>query len=68
MVSRERIDYMKYRALLSKIRWFFETEDAMQVVRLRMLRGKATLGTYKELSIWAGEAENNLRKEVEDND
>ena len=66
MVSRERIDRMKYKILLSKIRWFLETEDAMRTVRNLMFRGRTTLATYKELSQWAGKIESELRKEVED--
>lgn len=62
------LDYVKYQELLGRIKWYFETEDALRVVRLRMLRGKSTLRTYKELAIWAGAAESDLRKEVEDND
>lgn len=62
------LDYVKYQDLLDRVAWFFETEDAMRVIRLRMLRGKSTLGTYKELAIWAGEIESELRKEVEDYD
>lgn len=68
MVSQERIDQMKYKILLSKVGWFFETEDALRVVRSRVANGKATLGTYKELAVWAGAVESDLRKEVEDND
>ena len=53
--------------LLNKIGFFFETEDALRVVRLRVSRGKATIGTYRDLARWAGDIEGQLRKEVEDN-
>lgn len=56
------------RDLIDLVGFFFETEDALRVVRLRISQGKATLATYSELAGWAGDVESRLRKEVEDND
>jgi hypothetical protein len=56
----------KYNTLLAKVRWFFETEDALRTVHLRLVRGKTTLETYRELSVWAGDIESELRRECDD--
>lgn len=60
--------YVKYQDLLDRVRWFFEIEDAMKYVRLQVAQGYTTLGTYRELAIWAGAVESDLRKEIADND
>ena len=60
------MDSISYRGLLDRVKWYFETEDAMRTVRGLMFRGRATLATYKELSRWAGDIEGQLREEVED--
>lgn len=62
------LEYVKYYELLDRMGWFFETEDALRVVRSRVANGKATLETYKELSIWAGDIESQLRKEIKADD
>lgn len=52
----------KYNALIEDIDWYFETEDALRHARFLLHRGRITLSTYKELSVWAGAAESDLRK------
>ena len=51
----------EYDELLEKVDWYFETEDTLKHVRLLLCQGRTTLGTYKELSMWAGAAESDLR-------
>ena len=53
--------HLKHEKLLEDVAFHFECEDAMQTVRGRLYLGTATLSTYKELSGWAGEIENELR-------
>jgi hypothetical protein len=55
----------KYNDLLDKVRWFFEVEDALRVVRSRVFQGKATIGMYSALAVWAGDIESALREECE---
>lgn len=61
-------EYVKYHELLDRVRWLFETEDAIRYVRLLLSQGYTTLAVYRELSIWAGKAESDLRKEVANNE
>lgn len=64
-IDRDIMDHVKYGKLLDKVRWFFEAEDALRVVRLRVSQGKATIGTYKDLAKWAGDVESELRRECD---
>ena len=54
--------------LLEKIRWYFETMDAMSTVHflLQYTKGKQSkrCGAYRRLAIMAGEAESDLRELV----
>ena len=54
--------HLKHEKLLEDVAFYFECEDAMRTVRSRLFQGTATLSTYKELSLWAGDGENELRK------
>ena len=53
--------YIKHEKLLEDVAFYFECEDAMRTVRSRLFQGTATLSTYKELSVWAGDVESELR-------
>lgn len=52
--------------LIDLIDWYFETGDALKTVQLLVYQGRTNLATYRELSSWAGDAENELRKELND--
>ena len=52
------------KELIDLIDWYFATEDALKTVQLLVVRGKSNLATYGELAGWAGDAENELRKEL----
>lgn len=51
----------RFENLLSMVDWFFQTEDALKYLRQQVSNGKATLSTYKELAVWAGTVESDLR-------
>ena len=53
--------HLKHEKLLEDVAFHFECEDAMRTVRGRLYLGTATLSTYKELSVWAGAVESDLR-------
>ena len=57
---------LNHRELLTSLEWFFQTEDALKTVQLLLYQGRTNLQTYRELSILAGDAENELRKELSD--
>ena len=52
----------EYEKLLSLVDWYFQCEDAQRYLRVQLTNGKVTLNTYKELSIWAGTVESDLRE------
>ena len=51
----------EYDKLLSLVDWYFQCEDAQRYLRVQLANGKVTLDTYKELSVWAGAVEFDLR-------
>ena len=70
-ISPNSISRFEYDDLLEKVRWYFETTEAMHTVRLLLLsRPKQTkrYGAYRRLAIMAGEAEDILRSEINDED
>lgn len=56
------ISRFEYDDLLEKVQWYFETMDATDTAYLLVLQDRIKLEAYKELAIWAREAENVLRE------
>jgi len=61
------MDKPDYAEILDKIRWYFETKEAMPIVLMLVQRGKIKIGSYRRLAIMAGAAESDLRELISDN-
>jgi hypothetical protein len=61
-IPSNSISRFEYDDLLEKICWYFETMDAMNSVYLLVIQDRVELEAYKELYIWARDAESDLRE------